>query len=276
MFSKEKIVFIGAGSMTEAIISGLLTKKLVQPKQIWTTNHSNDERLRKLEKNYGINTTRDYEKLFTSSTIVILAMKPKDVENSLAKIQTYVTNKQLILSVIAGVSLHFIERNLNGKIPVIRAMPNTSATVGKSATGIALGTYSHNEHMHKAKTFFSSIGLVIVVHESEMHAVTGISGSGPAYLYYLAEALEESAIEHGLSEDVARQLIAQTFAGTANMLQHHDATPEELRKNVMSPGGTTEAGINALEKYGFKKAMQACVKAAVKRSHDLEALYKQK
>lgn len=274
MFSNDKIVFVGAGSMAEAIISGLLAKELVHKNQIWVTNHSNEERLRELEENYAINTTRDYEKLFQNSTIVILAMKPKDVESSLASIQNYVTDNQLILSVIAGVSLDFMERILNKEIPVVRAMPNTSAAVGKSATAIALGTYSDDKHMHKAKTFFSSIGTVIVVREKELHAVTGLAGSGPAYLYYLAEALEESAIEQGLSEVVARQLMVQTFAGVAGMLQNNNEAPQALRMNVMSPGGTTEAGIHALEEHGFKKAVQACIKAAVTRSQELEALYK--
>lgn len=274
MFRNDKIVFVGAGSMAEAIISGLLKNDLVKNEQIWATNYSNDKRLQELEEKYLIHTTRNHQALFQDATVVILAMKPKDVKTSLLSIRNYLTKDQLILSVIAGVSLQFFEKILNEDIPVIRSMPNTSAALNKSATAIALGTYCDESHRRKAKTFLESIGTVVPVDEGELHAATALAGSGPAYLYYLAEALEESAIEQGLSEDGARQLMIQTFVGAAKMLQTSNETPLTLRKNVTSPGGTTEAGINALIERGFEEAVKKCIEAAVKKSRELEAQYR--
>ncbi len=275
MLKEEKIVFVGAGSMAEAMISGLLANRLLESKQIWATNHSNDERLKMLEKKYSIRTSRNYEELFQNSAIVILAMKPKDVRSSLLSIRDYLSEEKLILSVVAGISATLIEHTLNMKIPVVRAMPNTSAAVGKSATGIAGGTFSNEKHIHIATTLFQSIGTVTVVNEKDLHAVTGVAGSGPAYVYYLAECMEESAVQHGLPKEVARQLVIQTFLGAAEMLHSADETPEDLRKQVMSPGGTTEAGIRTLDEYQFKRAVHACIDAAVKRSHELQSLFEE-
>lgn len=275
MLKEDKIVFVGAGSMAEAMISGLLANQLLDSEQIWVTNHSNDARLKTLEKKYAIHTSRNYDELFQNSTIVILAMKPKDVRSSLLSIRDYLSEEKLILSVVAGISSAFIENTLQMKIPVVRAMPNTSAAVGKSATGIAGGTFSNDRHIHIATALFQSIGTVTVVEENDLHAVTGVSGSGPAYLYYFAECMEESAIKQGLPKDIARQLIIQTFLGAAEMLNTTNETPEKLRKQVMSPGGTTEAGIRALDEYAFKRAVHACIDAAVKRSHELQSLFEE-
>ncbi len=274
MFSKDKIVFVGAGPMAEAIIAGLVNNRLVSSEQIWVTNYSDNQRLAKLEEKYLIQTTRDYHVLFEGSTIIILAMKPKDVADSLLSIGSYVNESHLLLSVLAGVSLDYFEKTLNKPIPVIRAMPNTSATVSQSATAITVGKYSNEKHVQRAQTLFTSIGMVEIVAEEELHAVTGISGSGPAYLYYVAEALEEAANKQGLSEEVARKLVIQTFIGVANMLHQTTEPPSLLRKNIMSPGGTTEAGINALDNHQFKQAIHDCVEAAVKKSQELEAKYK--
>lgn len=275
MLKQDKIVFVGAGSMAEAMISGLIANQIIASNQIWATNHSNDERLKALENKYSIHTSRDYEELFQNSTIVILAMKPKDVRSSISAIRDYLSEEKLILSVIAGISSTWIEQMLEMKIPVVRAMPNTSAAVGKSATAIAAGTYSDEHHIHIATSFFQSIGTVTVVDEKDLHAVTGVSGSGPAYLYYLAECMEDSAIKQGLPKSIARQLVIQTFLGAAEMLNTSNETPEILRKNVMSPGGTTEAGIRALDEYQFKQAVQACIDSAVKRSHELQSMFEQ-
>lgn len=274
MFSKDKIVFIGAGAMAEAIIVGLVNNRLVSCEQIWVTNYSDNQRLHQLEEKYSIQTTRDYNILFDEATIIILAMKPKDVADSLLSIEKYVNESQLLLSVLAGVSLSYFEQALNKSIPVIRAMPNTSATVSESATAIAGGKYTNNKHIKKADKLFTSIGMVEIVAEEDLHAVTGISGSGPAYLYYVAEALEEAANKQGLSQDITRKLVIQTFVGVANMLQHTTEPPSILRQNIMSPGGTTEAGIKTLNDHQFKQAIHACVEAAVKKSRELEANYK--
>ena len=275
MLTKDKIVFVGAGSMAEAMIAGLLSNKIVNPNQIWVTNHSNNARLTELNERYGVQTTRDYHKLFEASTVVILAMKPKDVEASLNTITPFMSEEQLIVSVIAGVSLTFIEKAFKRSIPVVRAMPNTSATVMQSATAITAGTFCDKKHIDKATAFLSSIGSVTFVQdEYDMHAVTAVSGSGPAYVYYLAEALQESATTQGLSEQMAKELVIQTFAGAENILQSQNDKPKKLRLAVMSPGGTTEAGIRALEERQFKDAVNACVKAATTRSQQLESMYR--
>lgn len=274
LFEKEKIVFIGAGSMAESIIKGLLKNEILLPEQIWVTNHSDDIKLNKLKTNYSIRATRDHNELLQNATMIILAVKPKDVRESIGAIRNYLTKEQLIISIIAGVSIDFFADHLPDKMPIIRTMPNTSAAVGYSATAIAKGSYTTDEHLIKAKELFSAIGTVTTVKEDELHTVTGISGSGPAYLYYLAEAMEEKAIEFGLHQGAARHLIIQTFLGAAEMMSRTEESPEKLRQQVTSPKGTTEAGIQALKDHHFKRAVHECISAAVHRSRELEELYK--
>lgn len=260
------IAFIGAGSMAEAMISGLLSDKKLRPNQITVTNHSNDKRLHELRNAYGINITRNHALLIEKSDIVMLAIKPKDVAESINTIKSYIRPHHLVLSVLAGVSTATIVNLFDQEVAVVRAMPNTSASIGLSATAIAPGKFATAEHMNVTTALFETIGTVTTVEEEQLHAVTGLSGSGPAYVYYLVEAMEKAAEKQGLDTSVSNELILQTLIGAAEMLKQSPKTPAVLRKEVMSPGGTTEAGIEQLISHNFQEAMMQCIEQATIRS----------
>src|SRR5690625_3118983 len=265
----EKVAFIGAGSMAEAIIAGLVNKDFVKKEQIYVSNKDNIERLNEIENKYGVITTTDKQKTINDAEVVFIATKPYDIEVALQDASQYLKEDQLVISVVAGISTTFIQSKINKNIPVIRSMPNTSATIGYSATAISKGNFANNKHIEIATTLFTVIGTVSVVEEKQMDIVTAISGSGPAYIYYLVEAMEKAAVEEGLAPETAKQLINQTIIGAGNMLSQSSDQPEVLRKNVTSPNGTTAAGIVTLKENNFKSTVIACVKSAMNRSIEL-------
>ncbi|WP_042458134.1 pyrroline-5-carboxylate reductase [Neobacillus dielmonensis] len=269
----QKIVVVGAGSMAEALISGILEKKLIDRNNVWVTNNSNKERLTELQDRYGIQATYDLPTLFEGAEMVMLAMKPKDAGNAIESIREHLNKEMLIVSVLAGVSMKTIELLADKPLSIARSMPNTSAAVGKSATAIAVNERVTKSQVETAKILFESVGLAAFVEEEQLDAVTGLSGSGPAYIYYLIEAMEESAAEIGLEQQMAQQLIIQTLIGAAEMVKNSIKSPEQLRREVTSPGGTTEAGIRVLEEHGVQQAFVSCIKAATAQSKKLgEAL----
>lgn len=272
MKSSQKIAFIGAGSMAEALISGLLKERLYLPEHIYVTNRSNTDRLQFLKNKYDICITDCKETITKEADMIVLAVKPKDVAHAINEFAPFINEKQLLLSVLAGISTDKILTLLNKNVPIIRAMPNTSAHIGKSATALSLGEFANDKHLAAAKELFETVGIVTVVLEEQLHAVTGLSGSGPAYVYYLVESMEKAANEIGLKEDVAKELILQTIIGAAEMLKSSTKTPVILRKEVTSPGGTTEAGLQVLENFNYQEAMVACIKRATEKSVQLGAM----
>lgn len=269
MLTNKKVAFIGAGNMAEAIISGVLAKKILEPQQIYVTNYSNKARLQFLEEKYHIGTFSNIQEVLPAMDIIILATKPKDIDKTVTKLKSATTSEQLIISVEAGVSTACISRLLEHEAPVIRTMPNTSAAVGASMTAISAGSFATSQHLAISEALFKAIGEVVTVDETKQDAITGVSGSGPAYIYYLVEALEKSASEVGLDEALAKQLICQVLIGAAERIKASDLSPQTLYKQVMSPNGTTEAGIKVLESYQFQEAMIECVKRATERSKEL-------
>lgn len=271
MLENKRICFLGAGSMAEAIIAGLVAKELVSPQNITALNRGNRDRIEQLISKYGINEATK-ERAITTADIIVLAVKPKDIDSALSE-YTHLTHKnQLFISVLAGISTDYLSSLLGHEAPVIRAMPNTSATIGRSATGIASGKTASEGSIAIARQLFEAIGIVEEVEEEEIHGVTGLSGSGPAYIYYLVEAMEKAGQEIGLDQDVARRLILQTILGSVEMLLKSGESPESLRKKVTSPNGTTAAGIDILNQYNFDKAIGACIRRATERSQELGAL----
>jgi pyrroline-5-carboxylate reductase len=264
-----KIAFVGAGSIAEAVIAGLIQTKFVTGEQITVSNRSNKERLIYLQNTYGVNGTHDKSNLLNDANIVFFAMKPKDTADAVSSIKGYIQEHQLIISLMAGVSTLSITRILEKNNPIIRAMPNTSAAILKSATAISPSHHATEAHTAIAKQLFEQIGVVSVVEEEQMHAVTALSGSGPAYIYYVVEAMEKAARDIGLSEEVSKPLILQTMIGAAEMLKSTPKHPSVLRKEITSPGGTTQAGIEVLESYDFQNALIQCITRATKRSHEL-------
>ncbi|AUD22295.1 pyrroline-5-carboxylate reductase ProI [Bacillus cereus group sp. BC251] len=267
--SIQNISFLGAGSIAEAIIGGLLHANVVKGEQITVSNRSNETRLQELHQKYGVKGTHNKKELLTDTNILFLAMKPKDIAEALIPFKEYIHHNVLIISLLAGVSTHSIKNLLQKDVPIIRAMPNTSAAILKSATAISPSKHATAEHIQTAIALFETIGLVSVVEEEDMHAVTALSGSGPAYIYYVVEAMEEAAKKIGLKADVAKSLILQTMIGAAEMLKASEKHPSILRKEITSPGGTTEAGIEVLQEHKFQQALISCITQAAQRSHNL-------
>lgn len=266
----KKIAFVGAGAMAEALVKGLIAAEQLPAEDIWLTNHANDARLQQLHAAYGVTVTRNQNDLLKDADVIILSMKPKDAEAALSSLKAAnLESKQIVVSILAGIHTSFLESYLPSNQPVVRAMPNTSATILEAATAIAAGLHAGNGRMKVVSSLFKTVGKAVEVKEEDMDAVTAISGSGPAYLYYMMEALEEASSQIDLDATVGKQLLIQTFKGVAKMLEQSDLTPAQLRANITSAGGTTAAGISVLEEQGVKTAIQACVKAAAARSKEM-------
>ena len=218
MLEKRKIAFIGAGSMAEAIISGIVTAEKLVPNNIFVTNRSNNQRLKELQENYGIIGVNRENLNLDNVDIIVLAMKPKDAVASLQSIIDTLKPNQLILSVLAGVSTTFIEENLPLGQQVIRVMPNTSSMIGESATAVSVGKNTTKQNILLAEELLQSIGEVYLIPEDKMDIFTGIAGSGPAYFYYLMEHMEQESLKAGLNTQLSRQIIAQTIVGAAKMI----------------------------------------------------------
>ncbi len=270
----EKLVFVGSGSMAEAMISGILKACIVDKEQIYVTNKQDDARLKYMKETYGIKASYDFNELFEGADVIILAMKPKDMKDALSAIRSNLTEKQLVLSIIAGVMTDTIEAMLQKAIPVIRTMPNTSAQIGHSATAIAKGKYVHDMHLKIAVELLQTIGITKVLEEKDMHTVTAVSGSGPAFIYYFIEAMTKAALKAGMDQQTADALITQTIIGAGKMLEQSGDSPEILRKNITSQGGTTEAGLSALMHHNFENIIIDCIQSAKRRSLELADSYK--
>lgn len=265
----KSIGFIGAGAMAEAMLAGILGHKLVNPDQILVTNRSNQHRLQQLQKRYHLpENSLKSEEAFRAD-IVILATKPKDIPALLKQWPFNQPEQQLFISVAAGLSTQRIEQCFHSPVAVIRAMPNTSSQVGESATAICGGSIATESDETIAEQIFSAMGQVIRVKEQQMDAVTGLSGSGPAYLYYIAEAMEQAGVEVGLSAEEARLLTVQTFIGAAKMLSNSGKDAKNLRQEVTSPNGTTMAGLEQLTQGNVAAFIVEAVKAAKRRSEEM-------
>jgi pyrroline-5-carboxylate reductase len=270
----QRLGFLGAGSIVEAMLSGILKKQLLPADQILITNRSNRDRLHQLSETFGVATHTDKADVIRNADILVLAMKPKDAADACRSYRGLIRRDHIVISVIAGVSTGLIGEWLGVDCPIIRAMPNTSSAVGLSATGIAANTVATDEHLQLATRLFESIGSVYTVAEEELDIVTGLSGSGPAYIYYLVEAMEGAGATAGLSREMARQLTVQTLLGAAQMLIHSSEEPSLLRQKVTSPGGTTQAGLEVLESFRFQQAIASAVLRAAERAKELGAQYR--
>lgn len=264
-----KISFIGAGAIAEALLVGLLAHEVVKPKDIAFINKSNNHRLQYLTEHYQLRTITEQKDMVLAADVIILAVKPQVANEMLSEWGPMFTRDQQIISVIAGITTSHIESYLTEKISVIRSMPNTSSTIGKSATAITAGKYASDDEMKRAEKIFQGVGTVVTIEEHLMDAVTGLSGSGPAYFYLMVEGLELAAQKVGLPREVSRQLILQTLIGASHMLMETEKKPEVLRQEITSEGGTTEAGIQIMQKYKFIEGLEKTIEAATKRSKEM-------
>ncbi|MCR8642228.1 pyrroline-5-carboxylate reductase [Paenibacillus sp. N1-5-1-14] len=268
-----KITIVGAGSMAQAIIRGLISKSFTSPDKIAVTNNQNYDRLHELQTLYGIHiptNEADKDSLVREANLVIIAMKPKDAAGSFARIKDLVSTDQLLISVVAGLSISTIETMLNPKIiPIARTMPNTSATIGLGATALSFSEHVSEEQQELAAKLFRAVGMVSIVDESKLDMVTGVSGCGPAYVYYLMESLIKASVEGGLTVEEAQALTIQTVIGAAHMVKETGEEPKDLRRKVTSPGGATEAAIEVLDSHHFSEGMVRAVFRAAERSQEM-------
>jgi len=264
----KKIVFIGAGNMGEALIRGIIADGLYPPSAIIASDP--DKELReKLEKELGINTTYDNRAAVRGADIVCLAVKPQLLDIVLEDISEDITEDQLLISILAGISTRRIEDALGKQVRVVRVMPNTPALVRAGMAGISPGRYAGPDDMKTTIDIKKAVGDVLEVVEDLIDAVTGVSGSGPAYLFYFVEALSHAGVKAGLSPEQSDFLARKTIIGSAKLLEETGLTPEELRRNVTSPGGTTEAALKTFEELGFEEIMEKAVRAARDRAREL-------
>ncbi len=227
------------------------------------------QRAQVLAERNGCRVTLDAIEAAAGKRVVVVATKPRDVGTLLDTVSESLESTQVVLSVAAGVTIAFYERRLGGDIPVVRAMPNTPALVGEGMTGIAAGTHADDQAVTAARRVLEAVGSVGVMDESLLDAVTAVSGTGPAYIFLLAEALTEAAVREGLPRDVAETFVHQTVRGAGHLLTETGRRPSELRADVTSPGGTTAAAVHILEQRGFRALVEDAVRAAAERSRQL-------
>lgn len=266
------LTFLGAGSMAQALVRGLLAAGLASPDEIRVTNRSNRARLELVARTYGVRVHTGKEEALRGARTVIVATKPADVAGCLEECRPHLEDRAglpLFISVATGVSTAAIESLLPAGTPVVRAMPNTSCSVGESATALAAGRWAGPGHMAVARRLFEVVGLVVELDESLMDVITGLSGSGPAYVYLMLEAMTEAGVRLGLDPELSHRLALQTIRGAAATAQVTGEDPAELRRKVTSPGGTTMAGLAVLERVGFKQGVIEAVRRAAERAAEL-------
>lgn len=264
----RKIAFLGGGAMAEALIRGIINAGLAGPETLAVSEIS-DFRRRHLSTTLGIQVFSSNAEAVAFGDILVLAVKPNVIPTVLDEIGRAVRADQLVISIAAGVTLEKIEAKLAQPVPVIRVMPNTPALVGEGASALCRGMDAEPEHMDTARRIFGAVGLAVEVPESLMDAVTGLSGSGPAYAFMAIEALADGGVRAGLPRAIAIDLAAQTLLGAAKMVRETGKHPGELKDMVTSPGGTTIAGVAALEKAGMRSAFIEAVAASSLRAKEL-------
>lgn len=263
----KKIGFIGTGKMGEALIKGILHARLFPPGNIYASD-MDLAKLQLLEKEHNIKTCEDNCSAVVDSDVLIIAVKPQIVPAVLSEIKDSIKN-QLVISIAAGVTIGTFEENLPDGTKVVRVMPNISATVMEAASAISPGSAVSKEDTEVAEKIFNAIGRTVILPEYLMDAVTGLSGSGPAYIFMIIEALADGGVHEGLDRNTAKLLAAQTVLGAARMVLNGGSHTGELKDMVTSPGGTTIRGLRVMEEQGVRIAMMNAVIAASERSKEL-------
>src|SRR3954467_1873188 len=264
----DSIAILGGGKIGEALLSGLLRGERTPADIVVSEKHA--ERAPYLADTYGVQVT-DVPAAVKQAGTLLVAVKPQDIDTLLAEVAPVIESRHVVVSVAAGVTTKHIERALPDGVAVVRCMPNTPALVDQAMTAVAGGAHATDEHLAVAESLLGAVGRVVQVPESQLDAVTALSGSGPAYFFYLVEAMIDAGILLGLPRTLAAELIVQTAVGAATMLRDSGEHPVQLREAVTSPGGTTIAAIRELEIHGVRAALLAAIEAAAKRSKELGA-----
>ncbi len=265
----KKIAFLGAGNMAEALISGILSAKLISAKNIFASD-IDSKKLEKLKKEKLIQIATSNREAVEKSDILFFAVKPQNLPGLFAEIADAVTLDKLVISIAAGVRIEKLEKMAQKPLRVIRVMPNLPALVQAAISALYRGKNVGPEDMQLALMLLAAVGKVLEVRkEDDLDVVTALSGSGPGYLFYFAEALQKAGVNSGLSLNVVEQLVKETLFGASKLLSQSNESAEQLRHKVTSKGGTTEAAINHLEKQKFMPMLEKAIAAAVKRSKEL-------
>lgn len=263
-----KLTVIGLGKMGSSLLQGILESGKVDPEQIIGCDIKVDEG-EDNDNYWGIHTTNDNKKGAVEADIIILAVKPQIIDKVLAEIKDYCRDK-LIISIAAGISSKYLAHNLASSARIIRVMPNTPALVKEGVSAISPGPGATDRDIKTSKKMLESIGEVVEIDEKQMDAVTGLSGSGPAYIYMVIEALADGGVLMGLSRETALKLAAQTVLGSAKMVMETGKHPGELKDMVASPAGTTIEAIKTLEEKGMRSSLIEAVKASAEKSMNLK------
>jgi pyrroline-5-carboxylate reductase len=262
------IAFLGAGQMAEAFVRGLLRAELVRPRHVWLSD-IRPGRAQQLADELNLNAATSNLDAISAAELILVSVKPQDVASLLDEIGADVKSDQLVVSIAAGVQLSTLERRLPHHPPVIRVMPNTPALVQTGMAVLAPGSRATEEHLATALRLFNALGRALTLPERYLDAVTALSGSGPAFLAVVAEALSDAGVRVGLPRDVAHLLAAQTMLGVGKMLADTGMHPALLKEAVTSPGGTSIAGVHAMERGGIRALIMDAVQAATERSTEL-------
>ena len=266
MGTRPTVAILGAGAIGEALALGLLAAGWT-PEDLALAGRR-PERCREVEESTGVPCLLDPATVASGRDVVVVAVKPADVPGLLAQLTGRISDDQVLLTLAAGVPIAVFERAFPGAA-VIRAMPNTPAQIAEGMTVMAAGSGAGDDAVSRAQTVLEAVGRTLVLDEGVLDAVTAVSGTGPAYVFLLAEALTESAIREGIPWHAVEQLVAQTLRGAGMLLAASDASPARLRAQVTSPGGTTAAAIHVLEERGFRAIVEDAVRAAAQRSREM-------
>jgi len=261
----SRIAFLGAGAMGEALMRGLVSAAVYSPSDI-TVFDVDAARLKNISAELGVTTAGDANTAVRDADEILVAIKPQVIAPALQPLRELLTPQQTLISIAAGVTTAQLESHFTQSVPCVRIMPNTPCLVGQAASAICLGRHADASHRVVAHRIFDAVGLAVDVEEKLIDAVTGLSGSGPAYVYLFIEALSDGGVKMGLPRDVATQLAAQTVLGAAQMVLETGKHPGALKDQVTSPGGTTIAGLHALESNAFRGTVMDAVEASAERA----------
>lgn len=264
-----KVVFYGAGNMAQAIFTGIINSNNLESNDIYLTNKSNEQALKDFAEKLGVNYSYDDAELLKDADYIFLGTKPHDFDALAERIKSHVTKDNRFISIMAGITIDYIQQQLDATNPVARIMPNTNAEVGHSVTGISFSNNFGPKAKDEVIDLIKAFGSVIEVSEDHLHQVTAITGSGPAFLYHVFEQYVQAGTELGLEKDQVEESIRNLIIGTSKMIERSDLSMEQLRKNITSKGGTTQAGLDTLSQYDLVAIFQDCLNSAVERSIEL-------
>lgn len=268
MLKTKKLAVLGAGKLGETLIKGLIEADVISAANV-TVTAGHQQRVDEMRERFGVTGTLSNKQAASSADIVILSVKPQKVPLVVSEISDTLKSGQLLISVAASVSCAFIEKHIKLPVPVVRAMPNTPCLLNQGMTGIAAGANASREHIQLAKSIFDAVGRTVIVDEHHMDAITGLSASGPAFIYIIIESLAEAGVKVGLPRDIATELAAQTVVGAGSMVLATGEHPAKLKDTVTTPAGCTIDGILELEDGGLRVTLIKAVVKATQRAKEL-------